>query len=280
MLKRWFTLLVCAGALRSVSALACEPVEAVVKLAELPLAAPKAIHTRLGDAQMGEILRTAEDGVVTYDVEMTKAGRTRSFTVNPSGDVLDEEVFLHELSGAVRKSIHAHLGRGGKVDEITRVTDEGETTYEVQFTRQGKPRDFTLSKTGRLLEMEMFLPELSPAVQRAVQKAAGQGTIGDIYKENEAGETLFEVDLTISDKTRNLTFDPEGALVAEQEPIGLSEVPASVRQAIAAQLAAGGKLRRLEKTTEDGEITYEVDIVRAGKVQAVTLTADGKLVMP
>src|SRR3954470_22436527 len=88
----------------------------VVKVSDLPPAAQNAIHAQLGGAKLGEITRSVEGSEVSYDVEMTAKGKTRSFTVSQEGELLAFQVFLPETPRPVQQAIHAKVGRQGLGD--------------------------------------------------------------------------------------------------------------------------------------------------------------------
>ena len=253
---------------------AADPSEARVQLADVPEAARKAIQTKAGDARLGEIRRYIEDGETSYDVELLLGNQIRSFSVDDAGQVLEEEITLAEAPPPVQKAIRAHL-RKGQLEEIDRANDEGEITYVVTFTLNGQERDFTLDGAGRLLETQVFLPELSAALQAAITKAAGVGVLGDIYKTFDDGEVFYEVDITDHGKTRTVTFDPDGAPVDEAEPVAFGDAPALVQQALNARRRSGARLLGLDKVTEDGEVTFEAEVLDAGKHRPLSLRPDG-----
>lgn len=186
--------------------------DTVVKLSDLPPAAQKAIQTQLAGGKLDEITKTTEDEGIIYDVEMTREGRTRSFTINAEGDLLEVEVFLRETPRPVQEAIHAQVG-DGKLGEITKSTEAGELTYDVEMTKEGKTRDFTVGQDGKLRRMQVFLQETPPEIQKAIQKEVGNGKCGDIYKATEDGEVLYDVEITKDGKTHSLTFDKKGVLV-------------------------------------------------------------------
>src|SRR5689334_48142 len=106
-MKTLINVILSAGFLLLASTLlGAEPSETPVKLSELPPSLQKAIQARLGQGQLGGILRVLDDGEVTYEVEMSKAGRTRGITLDAAGVLVEEEVFLAELPAAVQKAIH------------------------------------------------------------------------------------------------------------------------------------------------------------------------------
>src|SRR5580693_2916447 len=67
-----------------------------VKLSDLPAPAQTAIQTRTAGATLGPIDETKEDLEVVYEVEMTRGGQDRDFTVDQDGLLMDWQMFLPE----------------------------------------------------------------------------------------------------------------------------------------------------------------------------------------
>lgn len=246
-----------------------------VFLAELPAVVQKTIQTHVGKGTRGEIYRCIDDGETTYDAETTRDGKTRSFTVGADGELVDEEMFLAELPAAVQKTIQTEIG-DGKLGEIDKSVDEGEITYDVEFTRGGKTRSICVGAAGELLETQMFLSELPVVLQKAIEAQPGSGTLGDIMKCMEAGEVDYDVEITQAGKTRTLTFGPDGTLTSEEEDISLAETPEAVRKEIQSLLGKG-RLTSLSKVTEDKKISYDADVKQDGKTKSFSVDAEGKL---
>jgi uncharacterized membrane protein YkoI len=249
--------------------------EIPVKLSDLPSAAQKSVQAQLTGGKLSEITKITDEGVTFYDVEMTRDARSRSFTVSAEGDLVEEQVFLRELPHAVRKAIHTQVG-DGHLGEITRSTEDGETTYDVEMTKAGRTRDFSVGQDGELLQVQVFLEETPAEIQKAVQKEVGDGKCGDIHKTTEDGDVSYDVEMTRSGTSRSLTFDSKGALVFQQEPVTLAAAPEPVQQALKRE-SIDVKLAFLYKTIEDDETSYQVRFVKAGKRQSLTLSPDGKV---
>jgi len=249
-----------------------------VQLSELSPAAQTAIRQQVGAAKLGEITKSIEKGEVVYEVEMTAQRKTRSFTVNDEGELVAVEVFLGEISRPLQKAVRAHLGKG-VLGDISKITEDGVVTYEVEMTHQGKTRSFTLGTDGKLLETQLFLEETPVVLRQAIQRELRGGKCGEIYKTTEEGDVSYDVSVIANGKTRLLTFDSAGSLVYQAEPIQLSEAPIAVQQALRGQLQ-NAKLASVEKAIEDGELTYEVELIKAGKRQSLSIKPDGQVVQP
>ena len=189
-----------------------------------------------------------------------------------------EPVQLSELSPAAQTAIRQQVG-AAKLGEITKSIEKGEVVYEVEMTHQGKTRSFTLGADGKLLETQLFLEETPVVLRQAIQRELRGGKCGEIYKTTEEGDVNYDVSVIANGKTRLLTFDSAGSLVYQAEPIQLSEAPIAVQQALRGQLQ-NAKLASVEKAIEDGELTYEVELIKAGKRQSLSIKPDGQVVQP
>ena len=78
--------------------------------------------------------------------------------------------------------------------------------------------------------------------------------------------------MTISAGLALLAFAKE----EQEETISWSQVPAAAQQTIK-QRAPETAIQKIEKDNEDGNTSYEFQIVQAGKKSEVTVDADGKL---
>jgi uncharacterized membrane protein YkoI len=243
------------------------------EMAHLPPAVRKAIRAQVGDGQLDSIEKNTEDGEVSYDVEMVLDGKTRGFTVDDQGELLDKEVFLDELPPAVQRTIQKQTGKW-TLDEIDKSVEDGETSYDVQIVLNDKTRGFTVDGDGELLDEEVFPGELPPAVRQTILKEAGAGTLGEIDKSVEDGETTYDAEITSDGKTRHITVDAKGTLLDTE--VFLADLPAALQTAIQKQ-AGGDPLDEITKCFDDGEISYEVEVTGNTGSRTLSFNADGEL---
>jgi uncharacterized membrane protein YkoI len=237
------------------------------ELAHLPPAVRQAVQARLGDAKLQSVDKETHDGETTYDVEIVRNGKERGFTLDASGALVDEEVFLPELPPAVQRTIQAH-STGGTLHEIDRSVNDGEISYDVEIERNGVSRDFTVDGNGVLLREQVFIGELPPAVRQTIQKEAGTGTVGDIDRATVDGEVRFDLELTQAGRTRSLAVGGDGNVIDKQ--VFLAELPAPLQEAIRRQAGADCEIHQC---FDDNEVTYDAD---AGN-RTLTFNVDGKL---
>lgn len=122
---------------------------------------------------------------------------------------------------------------------------------------------------------EMKLQDLPPAVEQAVKAQSQGGTLRGLFKEVEGGVTLYEAELLVNGRTKDIMFDTQGKIVTVEAQTTLDEIPAAARAAI--QKAVGtGKLALVEKVTKGETTFYEGHITNEGKTLEVKVDADGK----
>jgi uncharacterized membrane protein YkoI len=192
-----------------------ELLEAEVFLEELPATAQQMIKKMVGNSTLGEIDRSGSDGETSYDVEMIGGGKTRTFSVDATGKLTDEEIFLNELPEAFRNSIRKEIA-GAALDQITRSFDSGAVFVDVDVLENGQTRTFTFDPKGVLLskQEDIALSAVPDPAQKQIQTLSTTGKLVTIEKVTEDDTTSFDVDIRQNGKVKSYTMDASGKLLA------------------------------------------------------------------
>jgi len=183
---------------------------------------PPVGHTIQGQLKGGtleNIAETYDNDDIYFEVTATrKDGTERAFSVGLDGKLLSVDVALEEIPAAVRKTIETSLG-GGKLENVTHMFEEDGNSYYVEFMRNGQERDLSVGEDGKLQSMEVFLPELSPAVQKTIREKLGEGTVVRIDKSFEVREEGFpyEVEGRKDGRPFNFSVSPRGKFLGLDE---------------------------------------------------------------
>jgi uncharacterized membrane protein YkoI len=118
--------------------------------------------------------------------------------------------------------------------------------------------------------------QLPPAVWKTIQSRSDGRQPSSIQKEDAEGTVIYEVVFSVGgDQERTLTVGGDGTLLSVE--IALTEAPAAVQKTIAAQLG-GGSLDGIERASEGGETTYDVDFTtKGGEERSLSVAEDGTL---
>ena len=124
-------------------------------------------------------------------------------------------------------------------------------------------------------EKKIQMQNLPPAVQKAVQEHSQAATIRGLAKEVENGKTLYEAELLIEGRTRDITFDSEGTVVSLEQEVPIESLPAPARDAI--RKAAGTrKVLMLESVTAGGATFYEARVKKGPWAPEIRVDAGGR----
>jgi uncharacterized membrane protein YkoI len=117
--------------------------------------------------------------------------------------------------------------------------------------------------------------KLPAAAQKTVREQAGDGTIGEVEKNEEDGETRYTVTITMGDTDRDVTVAGDGALRSVE--ISLDDTSEMVRGTIK-RIVGGGKLETVARSFGDGKINYVVTMTNTnGAARTFTVEVNGKV---
>jgi hypothetical protein len=212
-----------------------------VELAETPIAVRTTIQKQIGTGTLDIIDKTFDNAEITYEVDFTtKDGAERSFTVGVDGKLQSVQVELAEVPAAVKKTVEEHTSKA-KLGDIFKTFEDGEVSYEVEMTKEGKVRDFAVAENGKLESQEMFLSELPAPARKTVKEKIGDGKIlriDEVFEKRE-GVFPFEVEGRKDDKPFNFSVGPKGRFLGMDEYLGRTQrKPASQRPAYCVCLRA------------------------------------------
>ena len=110
-------------------------------------------------------------------------------------------------------------------------------------------------------------------VRATIENETKNATLKHVSKEIEKGRTQYEVETTVSGKSRDFLVDASGKLLEVEEEIALDATPAPVREA----LRKHGNVLKVETVLREGTTTYEASVQGAsGRKSSVALDAQGK----
>lgn len=120
-------------------------------------------------------------------------------------------------------------------------------------------------------ERRVAMADLPGPVQEAVREHTKGLEVIELAEETEDGETLYEVEVRVDGRTRDILFDATGKVVEDEMEVALDSIPEAARAALE-QAAAGGEIKKVEAVTKDGITVYEA---KDGKKSEVVVEADG-----
>lgn len=184
-----------------------------VSLGEVPAVVRNAIRLQASGWALESLDKNVDDPDVTYDVEVSKDGLEKSFTIADDGTLASREVSLNDLPVAAQKSVQAHLN-GASLTSVDETFDEEGTAYDVQAVDvDGTGRSFSINTNGTLVSEEVPLEKVAPGARRTIQARIGDGKILRIDKslsERRAGVLPYEVQGRKNGEPFDFSVGPRG----------------------------------------------------------------------
>jgi uncharacterized membrane protein YkoI len=118
--------------------------------------------------------------------------------------------------------------------------------------------------------------DLPAAVERTVKEESQNATIRGFSEERENGQTLYEAELLVNGRTKDVLIDPHGSVIEVEQQIPTESLSSAVRQGLQAK-AGHGKIVKVESITKKGNlVAYEAKVVTDGKRSEIQVGPDGK----
>ncbi len=124
-------------------------------------------------------------------------------------------------------------------------------------------------------EHKIQMKDLPAAVKKTVDQQAKAGKLRGLSKEIEKGVTYYEAELTVNGRAKDVLLDATGNVVEVEDEVDAASLAPAVRAGLE-QLAAGGKILRVESVTRGGSVAYEAVVEKNGKKSEIKVGADGK----
>jgi uncharacterized protein (TIGR03067 family) len=201
---------------------------------ELPPAVRRTLEAEATGGKI-ESLRTEkdEDGATVYWANVTIGGRAYSIGILADGTLTemklsadDAELSIDRCPPSVRSTIRSEAF-GQTVGTVGKDVKYGVTIYETTITHQGKSYEIVVAEDGTLVEKvlviddeEVELARCPAAVQAALRKHAGGGTIHDITRSTGIAGSTFEAEVDINAKVYLIDIAQNGLLISKSLEAG------------------------------------------------------------
>jgi hypothetical protein len=130
--------------------------EKKIKLSQLPAAVQKTVTEQSKGAEVRGFTTEREGGKTYYEAEMRVNGHSKDVLMDADGKVIEveEEVFLKDLSPAVKRGLVVQAGAGNitMIESITK--NDKLVAYEAKVSNHGKRSEIQVGPNGQPLEHE------------------------------------------------------------------------------------------------------------------------------
>jgi hypothetical protein len=125
-------------------------------------------------------------------------------------------------------------------------------------------------------EKKLQKTDLPAAVQKTADEQAKGATLRGYSSEKEDGKTIYEVQLLVNGKNRDVSIDASGAVIEVEDTVEMDSLPAAVQDGLKKK-AGKGKILSVETLAKKGKlVAYEAVVQEGTKKHEVQVGPDGK----
>jgi len=254
-----------------------EPTEVtgVEHLNRVPPPVQRTTKAQIPKGKITNVHKVTEDGETTFEVQIAQTV-TRTLKVDADGTLAGFQVFEAELPVAVQKVLRANLGNA-KLRQIYRETEDEDVFYTTDVVVGGNTNTLSISDDGDWWSLDITTEQAPAPVQQTVKRLWGSLEITDVSKTSEDGEVGYEFEGEKDGRQHSLTIAPDGSLVAREDELELSLVPAVVQSKVKNQIGTG-ELIRIARATNEVGVSFEVEAQKGGKSLEFRVDPAGKLI--
>jgi len=124
----------------------------------------------------------------------------------------EKKLEMKDLPAAVQKTVQEQT-KGAEIKGLSKETENGKTSYEVETMVNGKHRDFVVDGKGAVVEVEVetAIDSIPAPAKAAIEKKAAGGKIGRVETMTRGSATFYEAGYTSQDgKRHEVLVKPDG----------------------------------------------------------------------
>jgi len=125
-------------------------------------------------------------------------------------------------------------------------------------------------------EKKVTRAQLPPAVEKTVARESQGATINGFATEIENGKRLYEVELTVDGRSKDISMDKNGNIMEIEEEVAMDSLPAAVQEGLR-KAAGAGTINKIESLAKRGKlIAYEGHVKTGAKRSEIQVGPNGE----
>lgn len=125
-------------------------------------------------------------------------------------------------------------------------------------------------------EKKLTRAQLPPAVEKTVARESQGATINGFATEIENGKRLYEVELTVDGRSKDISMDKSGNIVEVEQEVTMDSLPAAVQEGLR-KAAGAGTIGKIESLTKGGKlVAYEGHVKTGTKRSEIQVGPNGE----
>ena len=215
-----------------------------------------------------------------YRVEFEVKDKDHEVRLDNRGKIVkhEQDLFFSEIPEDVLQTIREKVPFFD-LDDADKITENGKSTYEIDFEIDNKDHDFWITEKGKLLKYrkELKKSEVPDFIWSQIRNISGSLDVEHREYTEENGRGVYWIDGDINDKEHDYYFTDKGKLIKHVLELKRNEIPSEILTTL--KTTYKGYEIRDALLTEDGSAAfYDIKLRKSRKNITLTFNRKGELI--
>lgn len=149
-------------------------------------------------------------------------------------------------------------------------------TMNIRLSAVSVVMAFAICSVAVAQEKKLKRAQLPPAVEKTVARESQGATVNGFATEIENGKRLYEVELTVDGRSKDISMDKSGNIIEVEEEVTMDSLPAAVQEGLR-KAAGAGTIGKIESLTKRGKlVAYEGHVKTGAKRSEIQVGPNGE----
>lgn len=188
----------------------------------------------------------------------------------------EQDLYVSEIPDEVLQTIRKKVSFFD-VEDADKITENGKTTFEINFEIDDKDHDFWINEKGKLLKYEKKLKrsEVPEQIWSHI-KIYGKLEVEHTEYSEENGRGIYWIDGDINDKEYDFYFTEKGKLISRTQELRKNEIPAGILNAVKTKYNSY-EIRNALLKEDSSSALYDIQLRKSKKRITVTFNRNGEI---
>jgi hypothetical protein len=216
----------------------------------------------------------------TYRVKFEVNNKNHEVRLDERGNFVKhlQDLYVSEIPKVVLETIREKVPFFD-VEDADKITENGKTTFEINFEIDDKDHDFWISEKGKLLKYrkELKNSEIPTEIQNLIKIKYGNLDVDRTEYIEENGTILYYLKGEINDKDHEFTFEGKTKILQHKQDLRDNEIPDLILSSVK-KWYSGYEIRDADLREDSTASFYIIQLRKSKENLTVTFNQKGDLI--
>lgn len=214
-----------------------------------------------------------------YRVKFEVNSKDHELRLDDRGKIVkhEQDLYVSEIPKVVLETIQKKVPFFD-VEDADKITENGKTTFEINFEIDGKDHDFWIDEKGILLKYEKELKrnEIPELIWSNITTNFGNLDIDNAELKEENGKVIYHLRGEINDMDHEFMFTEKAKIIKHNQDLRKNEIPAVILTTIN-QKYQGYEIHVAELKEDSAASFYDIQLRKSKEKLTLTFNPNGEI---